>query len=319
MEYNVFINKLHIRGSWLTKAELTKRLFLSSVNNTSSITDKRNSESSYKRYNSGSPINAIAYDAVNDLNQSKIEVCIEDYLYNMQDKKSENVQKICGRFKADIPDLTPENISVRIASFFVDEVLKPAAEEYKKRIGNNVSRKVEIPTISNESSGNIKTDVTFKEETTSKESLMEEWYSQLQPPSPPFSESTLNHIEEIVKESYIILLKIDALDLLKYINNMIPSRRSHFGLSADAIIRQNRNCIPDGIYQKLIEYYNKLHGFLIELEYYSEMHIYCPLSDAAAFSVSLTFDNFLSGILFYHEDLKEALSLLSFAIQKLRR
>ncbi len=319
MEYKDFINKLYIKGAGITKVNLTRQLFLSAVNNTSSITDKRNSDSAYKRYNSGSPINAIAYDAVNDLNQSKIEVCIEEYLYNMQDKKSENVQKICGRCKADIPDLTPENISVRIASFFVDEVLKPAAEEYKKRIGNNVSSEIELPTIPNVSSGNNKTDVMFKEEASSKESLMEKWYSQLQPPSPPFSESTLNRIEEIVKKSYIILRTIDDLDLIKYIDNMFSFHRSHCCLSVDQIIRQNRNCIPDEIYQKLIEYYNKLHGLLIELEYYSEMHIYCPLSDAAAFSVSLTFDNFLSGILCYHEDLKEALSLLSFAIQKLRR
>lgn len=134
MEYKDFINKLYIKGAGSRKVELTKNLFLSAVNETSVITDKRDSDSSYKGFNRGNSIDCIAYDAINDLNKSGIEAYIEEYFNSMHDKKSENVQKICGRFKEDIPSITPENISERIASFFVDEVLKPAAKEYEKTI-----------------------------------------------------------------------------------------------------------------------------------------------------------------------------------------
>lgn len=136
MEYIIFIDKLYIKGVGITKAEFAKKLFMSSVNNTSNITKKRNSDSVYKGYNRGNPINEIAYDVVNNLNQSGIETCIEEYLDKMQDKKSENAQMICSNFIKDISDINPENISERIASFFVDEVLKPAAKEYENRIAS---------------------------------------------------------------------------------------------------------------------------------------------------------------------------------------
>ncbi len=134
MEYKDFITMLYIKGAGIIKAELTKELFLKSVNDTSVITDKRDSDSTYKGYNRGNPINEIAYDVIHNFNQSGIKSCLEEYLNKMHDKRAENVQKICGRFKDDILDLTPENISERIASFFVDEVLKPAANEYEKTI-----------------------------------------------------------------------------------------------------------------------------------------------------------------------------------------
>ncbi len=134
MEYKDFINKLYVKGAGIIKPKLTKNLFLSAVNKTSVITDKRDSDSSYKGFNRGNSINCIAYDAINDLNKPGIEAYIEEYFNSMLDKKSENVQKICGRFQEDIPDITPENISEKIASFFVDEVLKPAAKEYEKTI-----------------------------------------------------------------------------------------------------------------------------------------------------------------------------------------
>jgi len=119
MEYKDFINKLYIKGAGSRKVELTKNLFLSAVNETSVITDKRDSDSSYKGFNRGNSIDCIAYDAINDLNKSGIEAYIEEYFNSMHDKKSENVQKICGRFKEDIPSITPENISERIASFLL--------------------------------------------------------------------------------------------------------------------------------------------------------------------------------------------------------
>lgn len=134
MEYKEFISKLYIKGAGSKKAELTRNLFLSAVNDNSVITDNRTSDESYKGYNRGNSINRIAYDVINNLKQSGIEPYIEEYLNKMQGKESENVQKICSRFKEDIPDITPENISERIASFFVDEVLKPAAKEYEKTI-----------------------------------------------------------------------------------------------------------------------------------------------------------------------------------------
>ncbi len=317
MEYKEFISKLYIRGAGSKKVELSKNLFLSAVNDPSTITYNRNSDESYKGYNRGNSIKCISYDVINDLNQLGIESCIEEYLNKMHDKRAENVQKICGNFKEAIPDLTPENISKRISSFFVDEVLKTAAKEYEKTIAKNVSSEIELPTIPNETSGNIKTDVTFKEETTSKESLMEEWYSQLQPPSPPFSELELGNIEEIVRKMHKTLVKIANLDLYQYIENNNPSHS--FCLSKDEIIRQNKNCIPKEIYKKFIEYYDVLHELSIDLQYYSEMHMYCPLNDTVNSYAAITLDNYLLGNpIVYQTPLKINVSLLSFAIQKLR-
>ena len=143
MEYKEFISKLYIKGAGTIKAKFTKELFLSAVNDISVITDKRNSDSSYKGYNRGNPINDIAYDVINALNQSGIESFVKEYLNNMHDKKSDNSQKICDRFKDVITDITPENIHEKIAVFFIDEVLKPAAKEYTKV-------KTNIKTTSNE-------------------------------------------------------------------------------------------------------------------------------------------------------------------------
>ncbi len=136
MEYKEFISKLYIKGAGSKKAELTRNLFLSAVNDTSVITDNRNSDESYKGYNRGNSINRIAYDVINNLKQSGIEPCIEEYLNKMHGKKSENVQKICCKFKEDITDITPDNICNRIADFFIDEVLRPAANDYEKTISN---------------------------------------------------------------------------------------------------------------------------------------------------------------------------------------
>lgn len=136
MEYKDFISKLYIKGAGSQKAELTRDLFLSAVNDTSVITDKRDSISVYKGYNRGNPINEIADDVINNLKQSGIEPCIEEYLNKMHGKKSENVQKICCKLKEYIPDITPENICNRIAVFFIDEVLRPAAKEYEKTISS---------------------------------------------------------------------------------------------------------------------------------------------------------------------------------------
>lgn len=134
MEYKEFISKLYIKGPGSQKTELTRNLFLSSVKDTSVITSKRNSDEVYKGYNRGNPINRIAYDVINNLMPSGIEQYIEKYLNKMPDKKSENVQKICNNFKDVIPDITPENICKKVAYFFIDEVLRPAAKEYDNTI-----------------------------------------------------------------------------------------------------------------------------------------------------------------------------------------
>ena len=131
--YKNFISNLYIKGAGLTKAELTRELFQSSVKDTSVITDKRNSDSVYKGYNRGNSIGEIAYDIISqpeNINISGIEELIEKYLNSKPDKKSEYEQRICGKFKNDIPDITPENICKRIAAFFIDEVLTPASNNY---------------------------------------------------------------------------------------------------------------------------------------------------------------------------------------------
>lgn len=146
--YKNFISNLYIKGAGLTKAELTRELFQSSVKDTSVITDKRNSDSVYKGYNRGNSIGEIAYDIISqpgNINKSGIENLIEKYLNKKPSEKSENEQKICGKFKNVIPDISPENLCGRIAEFFIDEVLKPAAEEYEKATASakdNSTRKV---------------------------------------------------------------------------------------------------------------------------------------------------------------------------------
>ncbi|MBE6864730.1 MAG: hypothetical protein E7495_09275 [Ruminococcus flavefaciens] len=148
MECKDFIAKLYIKGAWLTKADFTKKLILSSVNDDSCITEKRKSESLYKGFNSGQPINAVAYDVLDDLNRPGIVSFLSEYLNNKPDEKSANVQTLCGKFKDDIPDISPENLCEKIADFFVDEVLSPAAKEYEKTLANfktTPSKKVPAP------------------------------------------------------------------------------------------------------------------------------------------------------------------------------
>ena len=129
MEYKEFINKLYIKGKGIKKEELTKRLFISSVSNPSVITDKRNSYSSFKGYNRGNPISEIANDVLGNLNEEGIKSFLKDLFKSNLYEKDENIQKICNRFKDDIPDITAENMCEKIAVFFIDEVLKTAAEK----------------------------------------------------------------------------------------------------------------------------------------------------------------------------------------------
>ena len=174
MEYKEFISKLYIKGAGSKKAELTENLFLSAVNDTSVITDKRDSKSVYKGYNRGNPINEIAYDVINNnLNQSGTESRIEVYLNNMQDKKSENVRKICDRFMDDIPDITPENISNRIATFFIEKVLKPAAQKCEKTNVKNSSSENNTATIQDNQKGEISADTSIDNKITSKAKIEE--------------------------------------------------------------------------------------------------------------------------------------------------
>ena len=75
------------------------------------------------------------------MNRPGIVTFLQKYINNKPDEKSANLQTLCGRFKDDIPDIAPENLCERIAAFFVDEVLSPAAKEYEKTI-------VKIKTVS---------------------------------------------------------------------------------------------------------------------------------------------------------------------------
>lgn len=148
MEYKDFIAKLYIKGAWLTKADFTKKLILSSVNDDSRITEKRKSESLYKGFNSGRPINAVAYDVLKDLNRPGIVAFLRKYISNKPDEKSANIQTLCDKFKDDIPDITPENLCERIVDFFVEEVLSSAAKEYEKTLASlktASSKKVPAP------------------------------------------------------------------------------------------------------------------------------------------------------------------------------
>lgn len=132
MEYKIFINKIYIKNAWMSKEELSMNLFLSAVNNKSSITEKRNSSNSFKGYNRGNSIAEIAGDVIRDLNQNGIETFLKNTFDGTTDKKAEYVQIICEKFKDDIPDITAENICKKIAAFFIDEVLRPAVKANKK-------------------------------------------------------------------------------------------------------------------------------------------------------------------------------------------
>ena len=159
MEYKVFINKLYIKGAWifwnfdgtpkpkLNKEELTRQLYMSSVKNPSTITDKRNSPNVFKGYNRGNSIESIACDVLRDLKEGEIESFLKDLFNSNPYEKDENVQTICNRFKDDIPDITSENICERIATFFIEEVLKPVAKEIKE---DDVPTNNAFSTISNQ-------------------------------------------------------------------------------------------------------------------------------------------------------------------------
>lgn len=123
-------------------------MILSSVNDDSRITEKRKSESLYKGFNSGQPINAVAYDVLKDLNRPGIVAFLRKYISNKPDEKSANIQTLCDKFKDDIPDIAHENFCERIAAFFVNEVLSPAAKEYEKTLASiktASSKKVSAP------------------------------------------------------------------------------------------------------------------------------------------------------------------------------
>lgn len=132
MEFKDFISKLYIKNAWsinknkMTKALFTEYLFLNSVTDQSTITDKRNSESSFKGFNRGHSIAEIANDVLNNLYSEGISSFLKDTFNSNPDKKSENIKTICEKFKTDIPDITPDNIVQKITDFFIYEVLRPA-------------------------------------------------------------------------------------------------------------------------------------------------------------------------------------------------
>lgn len=169
MNYKAFISMLYIKGTGITKDQFTKNLFLSSVYDTSVIIDKRASDSSYKGYNRGNPIDEIAYDVISqpeNINISGIEELIEKYLNSKPDKKSEYEQRICSKFKVYIPDITLENICQRIAAFFIDEVLTPAFNNYKAK--NNISD-VDVSIKPDEKNKTIENDNSVSSNKVNKE------------------------------------------------------------------------------------------------------------------------------------------------------
>ena len=134
MKYNDFISKLYIKGAGITKAEFTKELFVRSVSDYWVILGKRNSDEAFKGYNSGHSISAIASDVIDNLNEEGIRKFLEEFFNKNPEKKAEYAQIICNSFKNDIPDITAENICEKITTFFINEVLRPAAKKYEKTI-----------------------------------------------------------------------------------------------------------------------------------------------------------------------------------------
>lgn len=163
MKYIDFVNKLYIRGLKYkktdftknlnyTKAGFTENLFLHSVKNVKTVTSKRNSEPVFKGYNSGNSIANIANDIIGDLNEDGIKSFIEDYISSKPNERAKNEQTLCDNFRDVISDISRDNLYERITTFYIDEVLKPAANSAKK-VGkksvdvNTDSRTIPIPEI----------------------------------------------------------------------------------------------------------------------------------------------------------------------------
>ena len=227
----------------------------------------------------------ISEDKVNTL--PRFKNYLKELRFNISAKK-----QLCDSFRCELPNINTDNYIDEISELLI-KIIKEAAS-------------------------NVKTDATHQKVSTSEDDLLDNWYSQLEPPSPPFSEETLSCIDEIVGKMYKILIKIADLDLYQYIENSNPPHSSF--LSKDRIIRHNKKCIPDEIYNKFLEYYNKLHELSIDLKYYSENHMYSPLNETVNSFTSITQNNYLyMDSTMYQVPLKVQLSLLSYAIQKLRK
>lgn len=124
--------------------------------------------------------------------------------------------KICDSFRCELPDINVNNYIDKLSELLI-RIIKEAA-------------------------GDIKKENTLNTHTLSEEALIENWYSQLEPPSPNFSRDELAEIEALIKKIYVILIKIEDLDLYQYIENSNPPHS--FLSSKDRIIRYNQNCIP---------------------------------------------------------------------------
>jgi hypothetical protein len=163
MKYIDFVNKLYIRGLKYkktdftknlnyTKAGFTENLFLHSVKNVKTVTSKRTSEAVFKGYNSVNPIANIANDIIGDLNEDEIKLFIKDYISSKPNERAKNEQTLCDNFRDVISDISRDNLYERITTFYIDEVLKPAANSAKK-VGkksvdvNTESRTIPIPEI----------------------------------------------------------------------------------------------------------------------------------------------------------------------------
>ncbi len=152
MKYKEFLNKLYIRGLKFNKRDFTENLFLHSVKNVKTVTSKRASEEVFKGYNRGNSIANIAIDIIGDLDEDRIKSFIEDYINSKPNERAKNEQTLCDNFRDVISDISRDNLYERITTFYIDEVLKPAANSAKK-VGkksvdvNTESRTTPIPEI----------------------------------------------------------------------------------------------------------------------------------------------------------------------------
>ncbi|WP_028516894.1 hypothetical protein [Ruminococcus flavefaciens] len=275
------------------------------------------SESTLKSYYYGKTEGKGANKQIVGDNINKLAQSIEHYLdtekfkgcFNNLQFKYEEANKLKDSFKDILADEANDKIVDRLADELKTIILKAAGSKNEALSSVN---------IVSDAAGVIKKENTLKKGTVLEEVLMENWYSQLEPPSPSFSENELEEIEAIARKMYIYLTEIEDLDLYQYIES---KKLSHlYGLSEEEMIRRIRSCIPDEIYEKSKEHYNNLHKISSRLKYYNEMHTYSPLSDTVNTSTSITLEHFLYGIpSSTHLALKNDLKFLSFAIRQLRK
>ena len=301
MLFATYIQKLHKCIEPNTdRGEFTKKIIKLIV-----IDEKKleyRSMSSYYKYYDGDKhgtgkdkINSYAKTIVRFLDESEDKTKslpkFKAYLNGLQFNTAAK-NKICDSFRCELPDINVNNYIDKLSELLI-RIIKEVA-------------------------GDIKKENTLNTHALSEEALIENWCSQLEPPSPNFSRDELAEIEALVKKIYVILKKLANLDLYQYIEKSnIPHK---FLLSKDRIIRYNQNCIPGEKYNIFLEYFKELDTLFIELKYYSELHKYAPLNEAANFFASINKDNyFLNNTNLVQLKLEIKLNFLSVAILHLRK